>query len=36
MQLPWKKALLRADFDYNPPDTQDNATKNFSEIGSLN
>ena len=35
-QLGVKKALLRADFVYNPPDTQDNATKNFSEIGSLN
>ena len=31
-----KKALLRADFIYNDPSTQSNATKNFSQIGSLN
>ena len=31
-----KKALLRADFVYNDPSTQSNATKNFSQIGSLN
>lgn len=30
-----KKALLRADYVYNDPDTQSNATKNFSHIGSL-
>jgi phosphate-selective porin OprO/OprP len=31
-----KKALLRADYVYNDPDTQSNATRNFSNIGSLN
>ncbi len=30
-----KKALLRADFVYNDPSPQSNATKNFSQIGSL-
>ncbi len=30
-----RKALLRADFVYNPPDSQDN-TKNFNAVGSLN
>ena len=30
-----KKALLRADYVYNDPSTQSNATKNFSQIGSL-
>ena len=31
-----KKALLRADFVYNDPSTQSNATRSFSQIGSLN
>ena len=31
-----KGALLRADFVYNNPSTQSNATRSFSEIGSLN
>ncbi len=31
-----KKALLRADFVYNDPSTQSNATRNFSQIASLN
>jgi phosphate-selective porin OprO/OprP len=30
-----KKALLRADYVYNDPDTHSNATRNFSHIGSL-
>ena len=31
-----KKALLRADFIYNDPSTNSNATRSFSQIGSLN